>query len=240
MPEPVSASTDRADRNRSMSVADHLGTFAASARQIRQASGAVSRRWPVRGSLGHRPAEAKPMEVTEDSDVLMARVRERDPDAFESLYDPHHRLVYGVAFRMLGERASAEDVTQTVFLKVWNSPKLYRGGNFAAWIVRVTRNRALDVLRSRTTRNETELPEALPEGEAMEEAAFTRIDAERVRRALAALPSEQREPIELGFFGGVTHEEIARRCGTPLGTIKTRIRSGLRKLRAALDEAVTV
>jgi RNA polymerase sigma-70 factor (ECF subfamily) len=178
--------------------------------------------------------------VTDDVDVLMARVRERDADAFESLYDLYHRLVYGVALRMLGEGGAAEDVTQTVFLKVWNSPDLYRGGNLAAWIVRVTRNRSLDVLRGRATRNEIELPEALPESEAMEETAIARIDAARVRKALAALPIEQREPIELGFFGGVTHEEIARRSGTPLGTIKTRIRAGLRKLRTSLDEAVTV
>ncbi len=178
--------------------------------------------------------------MTDDVDVLMARVRERDADAFESLYDLYHRLVYGVALRMLGEGGAAEDVTQTVFLKVWNSPDLYRGGNLAAWIVRVTRNRSLDVLRGRATRNEIELPEALPESEAMEETAIARIDAARVRKALAALPIEQREPIELGFFGGVTHEEIARRSGTPLGTIKTRIRAGLRKLRTSLDEAVTV
>jgi RNA polymerase sigma-70 factor (ECF subfamily) len=180
------------------------------------------------------------MEVIEDAAMLMVRVRERDAQAFEALYDAHHRLVYGIASRMLGDTAAAEDVTQTVFLKVWNAPELFRGGNFAAWLVRVARNRSLDALRSRTTRGESELPESLPEDEAMEDAAFARIDAERVRAALAALPPEQREPIELGFFGGITHEEIARRCGTPLGTIKTRIRSGLRKLRSALDEAVSV
>jgi RNA polymerase sigma-70 factor (ECF subfamily) len=179
------------------------------------------------------------MGVTDDAAVLMTQVRERNAQAFEALYDAHHRLVYGVALRMLGEGGAAEDVTQTVFLKIWNSPELFRGGNFAAWIVRVTRNRALDVLRSRAARNESELPEALPEREAMEDQAFARLDAERVRTALAALPAEQREPIELGFFGGITHEEIARRSGTPLGTIKTRIRSGLRKLRSTLDEAVT-
>lgn len=158
--------------------------------------------------------------------------------AFEALYDAHQRLVYGVAMRMLEDAAAAEDVTQSVFMKVWNSPELFRGGNFAAWIVRITRNRSLDLLRSRSSRNESELPESLPEREAMEDLAFARIDAEAVRAALAALPPEQREPIELGFFGGITHEEIARRSGTPLGTVKTRIRSGLRKMRAALDEAV--
>lgn len=176
--------------------------------------------------------------MIEDAGALMARIRDRNSNAFEAIYDAHHRLVYGVALRMLGDAPGAEDVTQSVFLKVWNSPELFRGGNFAAWIVRVTRNRALDLLRSRATRNEGELPEALPEEEAIEDVAFAHLDAERVRRALAALPAEQREPIELGFFAGITHEEIARRCDVPLGTIKTRIRSGLRKLRSALDEAV--
>jgi RNA polymerase sigma-70 factor (ECF subfamily) len=178
--------------------------------------------------------------VTDEAGLLMARVRERDADAFEALYDAHHRLVYGIALRMLGDASAAEDVTQAVFFKVWSSPELFRSGNFAAWIVRVTRNRALDLLRSRATRNESELPEALPEREAIEDIAFARIDAARVRAALAALPAEQREPIELGFFGGITHEEISRRSGIPLGTIKTRIRSGLRKLRSSLGEAVTV
>lgn len=170
----------------------------------------------------------------------MVRVCERDADAFEALYDAHHRLVYGLAARMLSDAASAEDVTQAVFLKIWTAPELFRGGNFSAWIARMTRNRTLDVLRARTTRSEAELPEALPEQTAMEDTAFANIDAGIVRNALAALPAEQREPIELGFFGGNTHEEIARRSGIPLGTIKTRIRMGLKKLRSALEGTVTV
>ncbi len=170
----------------------------------------------------------------------MAGVRARDTGAFEALYDEFHRLVYGVAMRMLSDAASAEDVTQAVFLKVWTSPELFHGGNFAAWIVRVARNRALDVLRSRASHQESELPESLPETEAIEDIAFARLNASLVRSALAALPAEQRQPIELGFFAGITHEEIARRTGTPLGTIKTRIRIGLRKLRSALEDAVAV
>lgn len=170
---------------------------------------------------------------------LMRRVRKRDADAFEALYDAHHHLVRGVALRMLVDEAAAQDVAQAVFLKVWSAPELFRGGNFAAWIVRVTRNRALDVLRSRTQRNEGELPENLPELEGLEDVAFAHIDAETVRRALADLPTEQREPIELGFFGCVTHQEIAQRSGIPLGTIKTRIRAGLRRLRDQLDGKVT-
>ena len=169
----------------------------------------------------------------------MSRVRKRDASAFEALYDGYHRLVYGVAYRMLGDAASAEDVTQSVFLKVWTSPELFATGNFSGWIVRVARNRALDLLRSKA-RNYDELPAALPDDDALEERAFATLDASRVREALALLPPDQRQPIELGFFGGVTHEEIARRSGVPLGTVKTRIRSGLRRLRSALEGTVTV
>jgi RNA polymerase sigma-70 factor (ECF subfamily) len=142
--------------------------------------------------------------------------------------------------RMLGDTNSAQDVTQAVFLKVWSSPDLFHGGNFAGWIVRVARNRCLDVLRSRATHQESELPDSLPETEAIEDIAFARLNASLVHRALETLPHEQREPIELGFFGGITHEEIARRTGAPLGTIKTRIRIGLRKLRTALEHTVSV
>lgn len=169
----------------------------------------------------------------------MARVRARDADAFETLYDSYHRLVYGVAFRMLGDAASAEDVTQAVFLKIWSSPNLFESGNFAGWIVRSTRNRALDLLRSKS-RGHAELSEQQPADDDLEEHAFAAIDATLVRNALAHLPPEQREPIELGFFGGITHEEIARRTGVPLGTVKTRIRAGLRRLRAVLEGTVTV
>ncbi len=171
----------------------------------------------------------------EDAGRLMLRVRDRDAAAFEAIYDSYHRLVYGVALRMLGDGTAAEDVTQSVFLKVWNSPESFVQGNLGAWLSRVTRNRALDLLRSRAVRSEAEMPADIAAEGAIDEAVFARIDGERVRSALATLPSEQRDPIEMGFFGGVTHEEIARRTGTPLGTIKTRIRAGLRKLRAALE-----
>ncbi|HEY8312910.1 MAG TPA: sigma-70 family RNA polymerase sigma factor [Candidatus Baltobacteraceae bacterium] len=169
----------------------------------------------------------------------MARVRARDASAFEALYDSYHRLVYGVALRILTDVGGAEDVTQAVFLKLWSSPTVFESGNFAAWIARVTRNRALDVLRSKSQRPEGELPCAVADEEQIEETAFAHIDAAAVRGALAQLPTEQREPIEMGFLNGITHEEIARRTGIPLGTIKTRIRAGLRKLRSALDGAVT-
>jgi RNA polymerase sigma-70 factor (ECF subfamily) len=168
----------------------------------------------------------------------MARVCDRDVAAFETIYDAYHRLVYGIAVKMLGEPMAAEDLTQAVFLKLWTSPDAFAGGNFGAWISRVARNRALDVLRSRALRAEGEMPCDVAADETLDDAVLARLDGQRVRDALATLPEEQRAPIELGFFGGVTHEEIARRTDTPLGTVKTRIRSGLRKLRSALESGV--
>ena len=170
--------------------------------------------------------------------MLMARVCDRDATAFEALYDAYYRLVYGIALRMLGDRQAAEDVTQAVFLKLWNAPDAYVAGNFAGWISRVARNRSLDVLRSRAARPEGEMPADLADDASLDDEVLARIDGGRVRAALAALPDEQRTLIELGFFGGVTHEELARKTNAPLGTVKTRIRSGLRKLRTMLEEGV--
>jgi RNA polymerase sigma-70 factor (ECF subfamily) len=170
----------------------------------------------------------------------MERVRARDADAFETLYDRYHRLVYGVAMRVLSDPIGAEDVTQAVFLKIWSTPALFREGNFGAWIARIARNRAFDVARSRARQEASSVPESLPEADALEDTALAHLDGERVRQALTQLPPEQREPIELGFFGGITQDQIARRTGLPLGTVKTRIRTGLRRLRNLLEGAITV
>ena len=165
----------------------------------------------------------------------MARVRERDVAAFETIYDSYHRLVHGIALKMLQDVMAAEDLTQSVFLKLWSAPDAFASGNFGAWIARVTRNRALDALRSRAAHSEGEMPADVPLDVVLDEVVFSKLDAERVHVALETLPQEQRSLIELGFFGGVTHEEIARRTATPLGTVKTRIRAGLKKLRASLE-----
>jgi len=169
----------------------------------------------------------------------MERVRARDVHAFEQLYDAYHRLVFGIALRIATDAALAEDVTQSIFLKLWSAPEAFREGNFAGWLSRVTRNRTLDALRSRANRPSDEIPVDLPAEAATETQVFARIDAQRVRSALSTLSEEQRTPIELGFFGGITHEEIARRTGIPLGTVKTRIRTGLRRMRETLSEAVS-
>ena len=175
----------------------------------------------------------------EDGARLMERVRARDVDAFEQLYDGYHRLVFGIALRIASDAALAEDVTQAIFLKLWSSPDTFREGNFAAWLSRVTRNRTLDAVRSRASRPLEEIPADVPAEASTDATVFARIDAQRVRGALSTLSEEQRTPIELGFFAGITHEEIAQRTGIPLGTIKTRIRTGLRRMRESLSEAVS-
>jgi RNA polymerase sigma-70 factor (ECF subfamily) len=169
----------------------------------------------------------------------MERVRARDVDAFEQLYDGYHRLVFGIALRIATDATVAEDVTQSIFLKLWSAPDAFREGNFAAWLSRVARNRTLDAVRSRSNRPTEEIPIDLPAESTTDTTVFARIDAQRVRGALSVLNEEQRTPIEMGFFAGITHEEIARRTGVPLGTIKTRIRTGLRRMRESLAEAVT-
>jgi RNA polymerase sigma-70 factor (ECF subfamily) len=178
--------------------------------------------------------------AVEEAARLMERVRARETAAFEALYDRYHRLVYGVALRVLSDPIGAEDVTQSVFLKIWSEPALFREGNFGAWIARIARNRSFDLVRGRALHGEREFPESLPADDTLEDTALAHIDAARVRDALGQLPPEQREPIELGFFGGVTQEQIARQTGLPLGTVKTRMRTGLRKLRNALEGALTV
>jgi RNA polymerase sigma-70 factor (ECF subfamily) len=166
----------------------------------------------------------------------MERVGAGDIAAFESLYDAYHRLVYGIALKVLAAEPAAEDVTQTVFMKVWTSAPDFRSGNFVGWIARVTRNRAIDVLRSggRTA----ELPPHLPLDTEMDEEIVVRVDAARARTMIETLPPDQRSAIELAFFGGLTHREIAARTTLPLGTVKTRIRAGLRTVRAAMTQGV--
>jgi RNA polymerase sigma-70 factor, ECF subfamily len=163
-----------------------------------------------------------------------------DAGTFERLYDSYSPLVYGVALRVLTDPASAEDVTQAVFLKLWSAPDSFRGGNLPGWLVRVTRNRALDVLRSRAAHPQVEISAEMPENDALEDTAFANMNCRVVRDAMAQLPESERTLIELGFFGGLTHQELARRTGVPLGTVKTRIRSGLRRLRAMLDGVAAI
>lgn len=183
-----------------------------------------------------RPAPSMPDEV----ERLVQGVRERDSAAFEALYDQYHRLVYGIARRMLSDAEATEDVTQAAFLKLWTNPESFRGGHFSGWLGRVARNCAIDALRRRAVCAAAIAPAA---AEAALEArtddlAMSKIDGDHVRRALERLPRENRELIEMGFFAGISHSEIARIMALPVGTVKTRIRTGVRRLRVELEQYV--
>ncbi len=192
----------------------------------------------ISGYRGLAIDHAKSARVEEDWH-LMERVGNRDISAFDALYEKHHRLVYGIGVRILGDATAAEDLMQAVFLKIWNSPEAFHGGSLRAWLTRVARNRAIDFLRRRRTQTIDEIGVDTPDANALEDTVFSRLNAQSIRTALQALPSDQRIAIEMGFFEGLTHTAVAERLNTPLGTVKTRIRSGLRRLRSALEETVS-
>ena len=173
------------------------------------------------------------------SAALVRRAQEGDFAAFEAIYDQHSAMVYAIALRIANDRTIAEDVTQDVFVKFWQEPSAFRGGYFAGWLARVTRNRTIDLLRARRLRLECEIPTTLPFESGVEDGLFAQLDAGEVRKALSELPEEQRMLVELAFFAKLTHERLAVDTGLPLGTIKWRIRSGLRKMRELLGQRIT-
>lgn len=155
------------------------------------------------------------------------------------MYDRYHRLVFAIALRTVGDRELAEEVVQDVFQAVWQSAGGFQpNGNVSAWLIGITRHRAIDATRSRRFRSRSR--EDQLDDTRMTSAAG--LDADTVmlrtvmRAALAELPTTQRQAIELGYYGGLTHIEIAQRLGEPVGTIKSRMRMGLMKLRDLLDQ----
>lgn len=174
----------------------------------------------------------------------MRRLFYRDRRALEAIFDRYGDLVYSTALRVLRDAHLAQDVSQEIFVRLWRKPDSYSAerGRFTTWLISVVRNRAVDEVRSRRRRQryETASPEEqereLPAGEANDPALSAQLSeqAHLVRAALAQLPPEQRQVIELAYFGGLTQQEIAERLTQPLGTVKTRIRLGMQKLRAAL------
>ena len=168
---------------------------------------------------------------------LMALVEGGDADAFSALYQRHRRLAYSVAHKLTGEKHSAEDLTQDAFLKVWRSAARYRPekGSVRTWILSVVRNQGIDQLRAKATRHRTQekVEASTPRYESSEAFAQAWHHARlgRVREALDALPHFQQQVLELAHFSDLTHPEIAKRLGLPLGTVKGRMRLGLEKLR---------
>jgi RNA polymerase sigma-70 factor (ECF subfamily) len=175
---------------------------------------------------------------------LIARIAEGDESAFRLLYERLSGSLYAVAQRMLNDAREAEDVLQEAFTYIWRKAGTYdpnRSSPFA-WAIMITRNKAIDRMRVRQ-RIEKLRGKVTADGGYMEQEDLTsanepavREQALLVRSALLDLPDEQRQSLELSFFGGLTHEQIAERLGTPLGTIKARIRRGLLRLRDSLQE----
>jgi len=166
--------------------------------------------------------------------ALVARMRAGDQSAMADLYDRYSGVVYGVALRVLANTTAAEDVVQEVFLQLWRNPQAFDAdrGRLAPWLAVIARNRAIDHLRKRPPEDDIdELP--ISTGVDLESDSAQKLAIERVRGVLAQLPQEQRKTLEMAFFEGMTHTEIAGKTGEPLGTVKTRIRTGLLALRKA-------
>ena len=193
-----------------------------------------------------QPARKEPS-VSEDREAawrqLLAVCAEGDQTALASLYDQSSALVYSLALRMLADSGDAEEVTIDVYHQVWRAARSYDSsrGSVTSWLVTLARNRAIDRLRSRAVRARSEEPiakhsDVLSFAAGPDEATLAGQCRKRILAAMAALSPEQREAIELAFFSGLTHAELAGRLRQPLGTVKTRIRLGMMKLREQLGE----
>ena len=177
---------------------------------------------------------------------LMPLVERKDATAFELVYDRHGGAAYSLAYRIVGDRGSAEDVTQEAFLSLWRSGARYdrARGSVRTWLLGVVRNRAIDALRRQATRAPTveleleRLPDQGPYTELTDAEALRQEAAREVRGALRMLPADQLKVIELAYFGGLSHSEIAEALGMPLGTVKGRMRLAMEKIRTALAEGV--
>ena len=176
-------------------------------------------------------------------DALVALVARSDEDALAELYDRLGGIAYGLAFRVLRDEALAEDAVLAAFLPLWRTAAdafVPQRAKASTWLLTLVHRRAVDVVR-REQRRRTEPLESAPEpvdGSA-EDSAWLRLERERVQGALQLLPDRQREAIELAYYGGFTQSELAERLGEPLGTIKSRMFSGLTRLRELLDDGAT-
>ena len=175
----------------------------------------------------------------------MPLVDRRDPAAFEIVYDRHGGAAFSLAYRIAGDRAKAEDITQEAFLSLWRSRARYdrARGSVRTWLLGIVRNRAIDLLRRELLQPpplafEPAEPSVEAAGDETGVEALRREAAREVRGALSVLPVDQMRVIELAYFGGLTHAEIAEMLNMPLGTVKGRMRLGMEKIRGQLAEEV--
>jgi len=197
---------------------------------------AVDRRGPSSAELPAAPRETN-VETTDRE--LIARIAREDRTAFRLFYERHGSRLLGYVRMLSREREAAEDIVQEVFLSVWRKAKSYRPdrGDVPGWLYTIARNRLVDLWRRRAVRGEEDSSidlARLANGEAGAEGHVVSLS---VRKALATLKVEQRQALELAYFGGLTYEETARHLELPLGTLKSRIRAGLALLRNVLAES---
>jgi RNA polymerase sigma-70 factor (ECF subfamily) len=177
--------------------------------------------------------------------TLVELVIQDDPDALGELYDRYHRLVYSLALNTVRDNSAAEEITQDVFIRIWEKANTYQPerAKFSTWLTSIARYRSIDRLRRRGARPEQESVSwaevsvsSQPIVDGPEETAAIRLQQERVRAAIAEIPPEQQEPIALAYFRGLSHRQIAEALDLPLGTVKTRIRLAMEKLRDLLSD----
>ena len=178
---------------------------------------------------------------------VMHLVQDGNPRAFELLYDRHGGAAFSLAYRMVGNRVIAEDISQDAFLSIWRSRRRYQSdrGSVRTWVLGIVHHRAIDALRRnlvherrRASAEGIEERHEAPERERTDVEAARREEARHVREALGELPDEQGRVIELAYFGGFSHSQISEMLETPIGTVKGRMRLGLDKLRKGLEEKV--
>ncbi|MDR3575569.1 MAG: sigma-70 family RNA polymerase sigma factor [Anaerolineaceae bacterium] len=181
--------------------------------------------------------------VLEDG-LLMQAIVERQSAALSVLYDRYGRLIFSLAYNVVQDDGLAEEITQDVFVQIWNKASTYQQGQgkVMTWLGSIARHRAIDVLRWRHSRVESRLVDwedddlsRLPDGSLIEADQEVNQQRKRLRQAVAQLPPEQRSALALAFFKGYTHQQIADLTGEPLGTVKTRIRLAMQKLRQILE-----
>ena len=166
---------------------------------------------------------------------LLTRIQSGDQEAMSALFDRYGTMVYSVALRVLKDAGEAEDVMQEIFVQVWKNPSAFVSGkgSLGGWLVVVARNRSIDMIRRRRPTEQVELF-ALPSSTNLAREAERDSLLGKIRGVMVSLPEEQRKSVELAFFEGLTHSEIAQKTGDPLGTVKTRIRLALTTIRKAL------
>jgi RNA polymerase sigma-70 factor (ECF subfamily) len=178
-----------------------------------------------------------------DDVTLIRLVAQAQTDAFGEFYDRYSRLVFSLALAIVGDRAAAEEVTQDVFVRVWQRAGTYRAdqAKVSTWLTAITRHHAIDILRRQNARHESNSvswdqipPQAAPAAHDLEERAELSLRRERIRAAVAQLPADQQQVLALAYFHGYTHHQIADVLHQPLGTVKTRLRLAMQKLRQIL------